>query len=130
MVEVDSPAALGTIVTYGDSITDGAGSTSGTNRRWPDVLAERLQAAGKDYAVANSAISGNRVLSPGMGEAALARFDEDVLSLPNVKYLIVFEGVNDIGNRYRKQRAGQPGHAWLRPAADRCRPDDRRLQAD
>jgi lysophospholipase L1-like esterase len=99
-IEVDSPDALGTIVTYGDSITDGVGATPGANRRWPDVLANRLQRAGKEWAVANSAISGNRVLSPGMGEAALARFDEDVLSLPNVKYLIVFEGVNDIGNRF------------------------------
>lgn len=100
VVEVDSPAALGTIVTLGDSITDGLGSTPGANRRWPDVLAERLQAAGMDYAVANAGISGNRLLSPGMGEAALARFDEDVLSLPNVTHMIVFLGVNDIGNRY------------------------------
>jgi lysophospholipase L1-like esterase len=100
-VDVDSPKALGTIVAYGDSITDGVGSTAGTNRRWPDILANRLQAAGKHWAVANQAISGNRILSPGMGESALARFDEDVLSLPNVKYVIVFEGVNDIGNRFR-----------------------------
>jgi lysophospholipase L1-like esterase len=108
-IEVDSPDAEGTIVAYGDSITDGVGSTPGTNRRWPDVLAERLQAAGKEWAVANQAISGNRVLAPGMGEAALARFDEDVLSLPNVKYLIVFEGVNDIGNRFGPQRPGPGG---------------------
>jgi lysophospholipase L1-like esterase len=107
-VEVDSPDALGTIVAYGDSITDGVGSTAGKNRRWPDVLAERLQAAGKEWAVANAAISGNRVLSPGMGESALSRFDEDVLSLPNVKYMIVFEGVNDIGNRFGPSRGG-PG---------------------
>ncbi len=100
VVEVDSPDSPGTIVAYGDSITDGAGSTPGANRRWPDVLAERLQQAGKEWAVANVAISGNRVLSPGMGEAALARFDEDVLSLPHVKYMIVFEGVNDIGSRF------------------------------
>jgi lysophospholipase L1-like esterase len=109
VVEVDSPDARGTIVTFGDSITDGAGSTPGTNRRWPDVLADRLQAAGHEWAVANAAISGNRVLSPGMGEAALARFDEDVLSLPNVRYLIVFEGVNDIGNRFRRVTPGQGG---------------------
>jgi lysophospholipase L1-like esterase len=109
VVEVDSPDALGTIVTFGDSITDGVGATPGANRRWPDVLAERLQAAGKEWAVANAAISGNRVLSPGMGEAALARFDEDVLSLPNVKYIIVFEGVNDIGNRFGP--APPPGSA-------------------
>ena len=107
-VEVDSPDALGTIVTYGDSITDGVGATAGANRRWPDVLADRLQAAGKEWAVANTAISGNRVLSPGMGESALARFDEDVLSLPNVKYMIVFVGVNDIGNRFGPPREGGP----------------------
>lgn len=104
-VEVDSPDALGTIVAFGDSITDGVGSTPGANRRWPDILANRLQDAGQEWAVANAAISGNRVLSPGMGESALARFDEDVLSLPNVKYMIVFEGVNDIGNRFGPPRA-------------------------
>jgi lysophospholipase L1-like esterase len=106
-VDVDSPKALGTIVTYGDSITDGVGSTPGTNRRWPDILANRLQGAGKHWAVANQGISGNRILSPGMGESALSRFDEDVLSLPEVKYIILFEGVNDIGNRFGT-RAGGP----------------------
>lgn len=109
VVEVDSPKAKGTIVTFGDSITDGVGATAGANRRWPDILANRLQAAGKRWAVANSAISGNRILSPGMGEAALARFDEDVLSLPNVKYIIVFEGVNDIGNRFSARGLNLPG---------------------
>jgi lysophospholipase L1-like esterase len=115
-VEVDSPDALGTIVAYGDSITDGVGSTPGKNRRWPDILADRLQAAHMEWAVANEAISGNRVLSPGMGESALARFDEDVLALPNVKYILVFEGVNDIGNRFGPQRApggGGPGGLTL-----------------
>jgi lysophospholipase L1-like esterase len=107
-IEVDSPKALGTIVAFGDSITDGVGATAGANRRWPDILANRLQAAGKHWAVANAAISGNRILSPGMGESALARFDEDVLSLPNVKYVIVFEGVNDIGNRFGQRGPGQP----------------------
>ena len=105
-IEVDSPDALGTIVAYGDSITDGVGSTPGANRRWPDILANRLQEAGQEWAVANQAISGNRVLAPGMGESALSRFDEDVLSLPNVKYIIVFEGVNDIGNAFGPRRGG------------------------
>lgn len=108
VVEVESPRALGTIVAFGDSITDGVGATAGANRRWPDILANRLQAAGKHWAVANAAISGNRILSPGMGESALARFDEDVLSLPNVKYVIVFEGVNDIGIRFGRSGPGQP----------------------
>lgn len=110
-VDVDSAKALGTIVAYGDSITDGVGSTPGQNRRWPDILANRLQAAGKRWAVANQAISGNRVLSPGMGESALSRFDEDVLSLPNVKYIILFEGVNDLGNRFGPQRTPPAGGA-------------------
>ncbi len=100
VVEVDSGDALGTIVTYGDSITDGVGSTPGEDNRWPDVLAERLDEAGLEYAVANAGISGNRVLSPGMGESALARLDEDVFSLPNVTHMIVFVGVNDISNRF------------------------------
>ena len=107
-IDVDSPDALGTIVAYGDSITDGVGSTAGANRRWPDVLADRLHAAGLQWAVANEAISGNRVLSPGMGDAALTRFDDDVLSLPNVKYMIVFEGVNDLGIQFGAQRTGGP----------------------
>jgi len=113
VVEVYSPKSKGTIVAFGDSITDGVGSTAGANRRWPDILANRLQAAGKHWAVANSAISGNRILSPGMGESALARFDEDVLSLPNVKYLIIFEGVNDIGNRFGKRGPNQPNFPTL-----------------
>jgi lysophospholipase L1-like esterase len=108
VVEVESSRALGTIVAFGDSITDGVGATAGANRRWPDILANRLQGAGQHWAVANAAISGNRILSPGMGESALARFDEDVLSLPNVKYVIVFEGVNDIGNRFGARGPGQP----------------------
>jgi lysophospholipase L1-like esterase len=115
-VEVDSPDALGTIVAYGDSITDGVGSTPGKNRRWPDILADRLQAAHMEWAVANEAISGNRVLSPGMGESALSRFDEDVLALPNVKYVLLFEGVNDLGMQFGPQRApggGGPGGLTL-----------------
>lgn len=115
-IDVDSPDALGTIVTYGDSITDGVGATPGANRRWPDILANRLQAAGQEWAVANQAISGNRVLSPGMGESALSRFDEDVLSLPNVKYIVLFEGVNDLGQRFGPQRGpggGGPGGLTL-----------------
>ena len=118
VVEVFSPNSPGTIVTYGDSITDGMGATPGTNRRWPDVLAERLQQGGRNWAVANQAISGNRVLSPGMGEAVLARFDEDVLSLPNVKYMIVFVGVNDIGNRFGPERQGIPGLNLDQPEID------------
>ena len=117
-VEVNSDDAMGTIVTFGDSITDGVGSTPGENRRWPDVLAERLEEAGLEYAVANAGISGNRLLSPGMGESALARLEDDVFSLPNVTQMIVFIGVNDLGNRFGPERPGFPGLTLDQPEID------------
>jgi len=97
-IDVSGGSATGTIVTLGDSITDGAASSNDQNRRWPDILAERLGHAGMTrFAVANAGISGNRLLLTGAGPAALARFDRDVLSAPGVRYLVVLEGVNDIG---------------------------------
>jgi lysophospholipase L1-like esterase len=90
------------VVALGDSITDGVGSTLGANRRWPDILAERLASRrrGQPFGVVNHGISGNRVLGDGAGESALARFDRDVLSVPGVTHVIVFEGVNDLGFAY------------------------------
>ena len=85
-------------MTFGDSITDGDGSTLDANHRWPDLLAERLQAAnGAPVAVLNEGISGARVLTDRMGVNALARFDEDVLSHPRVDTVILMMGINDIG---------------------------------
>jgi lysophospholipase L1-like esterase len=89
-----------TIVAFGDSITDGTASTVNGNKRWPDVLAERLNAAGNPRPISNQAIAGNRVLSwqsPIFGEPALTRFDRDVLSVPNARWLVILEGINDIG---------------------------------
>ncbi len=93
----DTQAAA--IVTLGDSITDGALSTLDTNHRWPDVLAGRLQADPKTahLSVLNEGISGNRLLREGAGQAALARFDRDVLAQSGVRYLIILEGINDVG---------------------------------
>jgi len=87
------------IVTLGDSITDGAVSKRGGNLRWPDDLARRLQANPKtaDVAVLNEGIGGNRILHDGNGPSALARFDRDVLSQAGVQAVILLEGVNDIG---------------------------------
>jgi lysophospholipase L1-like esterase len=100
-VDVDAPGDAATIVAFGDSITNGTGSTWGGNRRWPDQLADRLIALnGRVWGVANEGISGNRVLGDGTGESALTRLDRDVFSLPNVKVLILFEGINDIGRSY------------------------------
>jgi lysophospholipase L1-like esterase len=97
-IDVSGSPANATIVTLGDSITDGALSTKDKNQRWPDILADRLKHAGiTRFAVANAGISGNRLLLTGAGPAALARMDRDVLSVPGVRYVIVLEGVNDIG---------------------------------
>jgi lysophospholipase L1-like esterase len=84
-----------TVVALGDSITDGNGSTPDADRRWPDFLARRLAPHG--IAVANAGISGARLLKDGMGERALARFEQDVLSQPGVSDVIVLLGINDIG---------------------------------
>lgn len=97
-VEVRAPGAKAVVV-LGDSISDGVGSTPGANSRWPDLLAERLSERGgrARFGVVNHGISGNRVLSNGAGESALARFDRDVLSVPGASHVVVFEGVNDVG---------------------------------
>jgi lysophospholipase L1-like esterase len=88
------------VVAFGDSITDGAKSTRDSNSRWPDILAQRLQANKKtaNLSVLNQGISGNRILHDKAGPNAMARFDRDVLSQTGVKYLILFEGINDIGH--------------------------------
>ncbi|TIO04639.1 MAG: hypothetical protein E5X88_30885 [Mesorhizobium sp.] len=81
---VDAAPESQAIVFFGDSITDGNCSTPDANNRWPDHVANRLQEANRKVAVVNEAFSGNRVLTDGMGVNALARFDSDVLSHPNV----------------------------------------------
>ena len=97
-VEVAAPAGTRAVVTFGDSITDGARSTADMNNRWPDQLARRLAAQrGTQVAVLNAGISGNRVLGDGAGISALARFDKDVLMQTGVTHVVVMEGINDIG---------------------------------
>jgi len=87
------------VVTLGDSITDGRGSTTNGNNRWPDNLARRLQ-ANPDTAkigVLNQGIGGNAVVSGGLGPTALKRFEHDILGQNGVRWVIILEGVNDIG---------------------------------
>ncbi|WP_394846170.1 SGNH/GDSL hydrolase family protein [Pendulispora brunnea] len=106
--------ARGTVVAFGDSITDGSITPTGANRRWPDALARRL-AGDHPMAVVNSGIGGNRVLtdSPTLrqGIRALARFDHDALAFPGVRDIILLEGINDIGNN-----AGPNGTPITAPA--------------
>jgi lysophospholipase L1-like esterase len=96
-VEVAAPAATGAVVAFGDSITDGSRSTPDTNNRWTDHLLRRLRARNLPLAVVNMGIAGNRVLSDGNSQSALARFDRDVLTVPGVTHVVVMEGINDIG---------------------------------
>jgi lysophospholipase L1-like esterase len=96
-VEVRNPRVTGTIVTIGNSITDGLGSAPDSNRRWPDVLARRLLASTEPMkAVVNAGISGNRILTLGTGPSLVSRFDRDVLMQPGVSHVIILEGINDI----------------------------------
>jgi len=97
-LDVSGAANRGTIVAIGDSITDGGGL------RWPALLAARLLTQKKHYGVLNQGIAGNRILGQGaddfsaiFGVNALARLERDVFGQPNVKYLILYEGINDIG---------------------------------
>ncbi|MFC9926063.1 GDSL-type esterase/lipase family protein [Streptomyces sp. NPDC127190] len=92
-VDVRGPAA-GSIVAFGDSLTDGTGSTADTNHRWPDRLAEEL--GPHRLGVLNAGIGGNRLLHDGVGPSALTRLDADALNRPGVRVLVVFEGINDI----------------------------------
>ncbi|WP_418957469.1 SGNH/GDSL hydrolase family protein [Streptomyces tritici] len=87
------------IVTFGDSITDGVGSTVNTNNRYPDELAERFAAAGTPRSVLNHGIGGNQVTNDTVwaGEKGIERFKKDVLTEPNVRTVVVLEGINDFG---------------------------------
>jgi len=96
-IMVDAPPDARAVVTFGDSITDGATSTVDANHRWPDFLAGRLNEAGARVAVINQGISGARVLRDRMGDNALARFDRDVLSHPRADTVVLMMGINDIG---------------------------------
>ncbi len=112
-LEVLAPARARAIAVLGNSITDGRGSGTDRDDRWPDNLSRRLQsdARTRDIAVLNAGIGGNCVVQGGLGPTALQRLDRNVLEQPGGHWLIVLEGVNDIGT------AG-PGDASARVAQD------------
>ena len=101
-IDVITGSPTRAIVTLGDSITDGWGSTDSANQRWPDHFAHRLYSDDSihDFAVVNAGISGNRVTTEGseiFGQNLQARFQRDVLALSNVSHIVLLEGINDIG---------------------------------
>ena len=100
-VDVRGGDAHPVIVAFGDSITEGAGSTFDAHDRYPDALADALAARGVSAAVVNAGIGGNRLLNDGVlrmgGPSGLSRFERDALSQPGATHVLLLEGVNDLG---------------------------------
>jgi len=114
-IDVRQSAPGAAIVTLGDSITDGHATADNSDTRWPDDLARRLQSspATRRVSVLNVGTGGNRLLLDGLGPNALARFDRDVLAQTGVRYLIVLEGVNDLGTATRLAPISAAQHRQL-----------------
>lgn len=97
-VEVSASKRARAIVAFGDSETDGLGSTPNANHRWPNLLAKRLQ-SNKSYshlAVASAGISGNRIINHFKGSSGSSRFDRDALAQPGALFVIVGHGNVDL----------------------------------
>lgn len=112
-VEVLASPDAGALVALGDSITDGRGTTTNGNDRWTNILALRLNAAGRRLAVLNAGLGGNRLLNDGKGPNALSRIDRDVLAQPGVKAVLVLEGINDLGTLTRERAVPFEDHNKL-----------------
>lgn len=114
-IDVLAPPSAASIVALGDSITDGHATTTNGNDRWTDVLAQRLQASPttRSIGVSNQGIGGNHMLTDGLGQNALARFDRDVLAPAGVHWVILFEGINDLGGLARNGEVTPQQHAAL-----------------
>jgi lysophospholipase L1-like esterase len=119
-IEVTTKTRTKVTALLGDSLTDGRGSITNANNRWPDQLLDRLHASPRtaDIAILNQAAGGNRVLNDGLGPNALARLDRDILAQSGVTSMIVFEGVNDIGTAEATEAAQQRVSAELIRAYD------------
>ncbi|MGV9772829.1 SGNH/GDSL hydrolase family protein [Streptosporangium sp. NPDC003464] len=109
-VDVIGGARRQGVVAFGDSLTDGYGSSADSDNRYPDELAERLAATGRPRAVLNQGISGNRVTvdSVWLGDKGTSRFRRDVLGQPGVGTVIILEGINDIGMSEAPSPIGAP----------------------
>ena len=106
-IDVKTTSEAAAMVVLGNSITDGRGSGTNKQNRWTDILSERLleNSQTKHYSVLNAGIGGNCVLRGGLGPTALDRFDRDVLSQSGVRWLIILEGINDIGGIHDRESA-------------------------
>ncbi|MFE9459360.1 SGNH/GDSL hydrolase family protein [Streptomyces californicus] len=118
-VDVRSERRHGAIVTLGDSLTAGSGSTTDANARWPDVLADRLRGR---YGIANAGIAGNRIAGIGGGtggQSATDRLDRDVLSVAGARTVVIALGINDV-QQYPQETDPQRVVDGLRALTDRA----------
>ena len=106
-IDVVAPKSAAAVAILGNSITDGRGSGTNKQDRWPDELAKRLLAnrSTKNVGVLNMGIGGNCVLRGGLGPTGLSRFERDILKQHGVKWLIILEGVNDLGGTRNSEMA-------------------------
>jgi lysophospholipase L1-like esterase len=105
-LEVDAPKKAGAVAILGNSITDGRGSTTNQQNRWADVLSRRLLAnkSTKNVGVLNMGIGGNNVLRGGLGPAAVNRYPRDLFGQEGLKWIILYEGVNDLGGAWNGEQ--------------------------
>ena len=108
-LEVEAPRKAGAVAILGNSITDGRGSTTNEQNRWADVLSRRLTAnkATRQVGVLNMGIGGNCVLGGGLGPAAVNRYERDLFGQEGVKWIILFEAVNDLGYARNGEQTAQ-----------------------
>ncbi|MEO8885732.1 MAG: SGNH/GDSL hydrolase family protein [Mucilaginibacter sp.] len=108
-IDVEASKSAGAVVVFGDSITDGNGSGTNKQDRWPDILEMALlkNPATQQVGVLNMGIGGNCVLTPGFGPAGLDRFDREVIQQAGIRWLVIFEGINDLGATRDSTRAAE-----------------------
>jgi lysophospholipase L1-like esterase len=109
-VDVTAPRHAAALIAFGDSITDGHGSTTDGNDRWPNALAAILHGNKRteNIGVLNEGIGGNHMLTDGLGPNALARFDRDALAPSGASTILLLEGINDLGSLARSQTPATP----------------------
>ncbi|MFG6416470.1 SGNH/GDSL hydrolase family protein [Roseateles sp. DC23W] len=112
-VDVQTRRTQPVLVTLGDSITDGYGVAPGSYQRWTDLLAGRLAAQGREAAVVNTGIGGNRLLQDGLGPSVLTRFERDALARSGATHIVLLVGVNDLGTSHRQRTTTPESRAAL-----------------
>lgn len=114
-IDVLAPGNAAAVAVLGNSIADGRGSGTNKQDRWPDELAIRLlkNPGTENIAVLNEGIGGNCVLKKCLGPSALSRFNRDILNQSGVRWLIILEGINDIGGSWGKERSEKTANALI-----------------